>query len=448
MTLLGEPRHSRSLIPATADYSDRRAARVTLVFVALCLGVVGVDVALLSAPLKLATADDVGVLRGLQSSAAHDINLLIDFSIGRFYAGWKFWFLSQVFAQENPFFVVATRTVFLVLPAASCVWFFVRVLRSHAAGALVAVLWLATFSFFPGYQAFFSNPLLLIGTALIFAAAACVVETNSSNLRTSRALALVLFSAALLMHEVFLCFLAVIVWAKASSSSRPPTARAWLDFVAPFIVIAGVYTTIYVTLRHQAAPLGIIYDGAQFQLRPGATLNALGRFTFAAFPGFELVFNRATTTGEHFYSLDEFLRRFLANAQTTDVAVALVIFASVARLLSLLKHETPPRQTTVLVVAAVMLIFLPSLLIALTPKYQLRAFHRWPPYYYGALMIPFFWLLLVGASWRALAAIKHRSRTIVRYAPMLLAAAVAVLHLAIAAANRDAVRQMLDAPFM
>lgn len=417
------------------------------VLAGLCLLVVALHLASISGQLRLACFDDEAVFAALADPARYEGNLLLDFSLGRFYGQWKFWFLSQLLALPSAWSLGVVRAACLLLPALACGWWLGRALRSAVAGPLVSALWLATFAVFPGYQPFLSNPLLLLGLSLIFVAAGCVLETDRpGSFPLWRMLAILCFSAALVMHEVFLPFLAVIVWSKLLFGPSSIRLKSWGAFLAPYVAVAGAYVLIYFALKKQGAALGWSYDGTELRLRPAVITHALLRYTVSALPGFEIVFTRAIGAA-HFYGPAEIFQRIVLHLRWQDVAVALLVGFVVAKLAARLSRTSAPRLSLAAACLTASLIFLPSLLIALTPKYQEMARRLWPPYYYGGLGLPFFWLLVGLGLWRLLAAARQRNDFTARCMVALIALGVAFAHGATSAINREAVQRLLLEPF-
>ena len=139
------------------------------------------------------------------------------------------------------------------------------------------------------------------------------------------------------------------------------------------------YAFVYV-LFSRLHPSG--YAGTQLSLNVIEAVNTLVRQTLSIVPGFELIVHRTypLSTGSWHKSIAE-LR---AAATATPAGDCLLAVLQTFTLVQLARRlPAPDRYLRYLLPAAALCIFIPNLLISLTARYQVWAYHRQLPYIYG-----------------------------------------------------------------
>ncbi len=285
------------------------------------------------------------------------------------------------------------RTAALLLQVVLCAALVRRLMRDSAVGSALLVALLAALHLPTTHYAVLSYPDKWIG----FSALLGGLHLHLSYLRRGRAAAAavagILFLAACLTSEAFLCYLPVFLGLARHEGRTWP--KAWRSLLAPATAAMG-YTAVYVffALWQKSE-----YGGTSFSPDILEALNCLFRQTAAAFPGFELAINRtypdavgswhksAATLGQ-------------AAAATAWHAYLLAAAQAAVFLVHLARSRAAAAVTWPLLACTFAVCLLPNLMISVTVKYQIWSWHRTWPYLYGFYVYASLLALLIFATVR------------------------------------------------
>lgn len=376
---------NRSILDRSGVFLSSPRERSILLF-ALFLGLASLGRLLaLSNGLRVVSFDDDIVLKGWHDPVVAAQNLDLDYSIGRFYAAGKFFILGWLQGGIPAVGQTIARGIALTIALVGSTWFCTVWTRRLMDSVVAAAIFLAAFPFYEGYQAFFSNPLLLVGLGAVSVSA--VLSTSSSP--RVRAISLILFAGALLCHEVFLIF-GVMHVALALRSERRPVRHIWPRLL-PWFTIAATFAVLFFALHALSRES---YTGTTLSLDLPAAGKALIRYSVAILPPAELFIDRNSTAGLPLQSAAEILHSL---AHPLDfVVLCLALGAGLLVYVHFIAPSAvgPPAISVSFLLIA--LLILPNLLPALTVKYQIWAMQRRIPYYYGIVGLPFGFCCLMG----------------------------------------------------
>ena len=365
---------------STSSAYTKRPHSSVILWLALAISSLAcIRLAYLSHNIRITCFDDTVIHAGWTDSSINNNNLLMDYSIGRFYAPFKFAILGSLQGSASPLVHTLARIVSLLIAASGAAWF-CSSYTGHRNDSLVATtLFLSTYPYFEGYQAFFSNPLLLLGLGAICTSAVLFNYSNS----IARACGLVLFALALFCHEVFIPFLLLHLILLLSNKREGGAAQ--LRQLAPAFTILIAYCALYFSLRIYAHGT---YDGVQPSLNPHAFAKALCRYSLAGLPGAEIWFDRNTIATIPIRSESAVLAIISNHTNLYTVVLSLAAGWLVYYHLSFTKNEQI-RTRFLPVIFLLSLVILPNVLPSITVKYQIWAMQRRIPYYYGTLGLTF-----------------------------------------------------------
>lgn len=426
---------------------NRRSKLAERTFFATVALLLLLNLGMTTTALRLASADDTALARGLSLPAQAAWNRMHDFRIGRIYADAKFALLEQLMLVPSDAVHAALRIGAFLGALLTAAWFTWEWRRSERAVWLVVC---AGSGFLPvaiAYQALLSYPLLWIGWAGVWTMGALALRPESAWGRSGIAVA---FAVALAAHEsnaVFLVWPAMLRRA-AGDSDHPKTI---LREAAPCAVVLSVYAALSWGLRSAAlaATTADVYDGAKVALDFRGAVFALCTYTGSGLPGLDSWLARnSDPSGPLWLSLPAWWHR--AGEWTTPLSVVGASLLGAAVWLGTAADEGDrerPRIHAIGIGAALgFAAFAPNLLLALTVKYQAWAHQRMWPYYYTSMSYLAWLVLLVGVGAGLLAALRNAAAH--RTVRVALAAGVIAAAIGVSAANHEAAGLLLRHTFI
>lgn len=254
-------------------------------------------------------------------------------------------------------------------------------------GALLQNMWehhiLAAYPFIFQFGLFF--------LALSFLAYRNTLKGNDSSGACQAAIYLFI---ALLVNEAFVMY-AVIYFILALLYGYKEGARAVAARILPIFAAVGLFIGIYLTWR---AYFPTTYEGARIDLAGlewGNVWDVVWQFSKASLPVY--VHSHFSQIHYEFPASPEGFRRsiehFLLNLQVAWLTKAILVGAGIALTQRFITNNTSNARFFALLLVGIALFLLPSLPLALTPKYQAWVHRGTPAYtvtyfsYFGVLLI-------------------------------------------------------------
>lgn len=296
---------------------------------------------------------------------------------------------------DSPLFLKALQIGSIVAAALAFALAVSRYLNSTYHGLLSLILFGALLQNMWEHHVLAAYPLIfqfgLFFLALSFIAYKNALTGNDSS--GARRAAIYLF-IALLVSEGFVVYAAIHL-ILALLYGYKESARAVAARILPIFVAVGLFIGIYLTWR---AYFPSTYEGAQIDLARlewSKVLNVVWQFSKASHPAF--VYSHFNPTHYEFPASPEGYRRnigyLLLNMQVAWLIKAILVGAGIILAQRFIANNTSNARFYALVAVGVALFLLPSLPLALTPKYQAWVQHGASAYtvtyfsYFGVLLI-------------------------------------------------------------
>lgn len=385
----------------------------------------------LLSPVIAGNVDDADFLCAVAEAGVRKALVGLDLSLGRFYAELKFTVLGWAYLSASPWWIGAWRFGIACLQLGFGGLLVSRLLGDARWGLLLVLLLTGWACYVPTYHLLVSYPQVGLGFVFVEVSWLLWLRGVGSDSSSFRGAAVVFFALSLLMHEVFLCFLSV----HALLALREVGLRGLRHLWAPLLV-ALAYCLLFLATAHQGRLGGASYGGTELSLHLPAVLRSLAVQGLSSLPGAELVIDRGAP---HFLVAPSL--RCIAHSTTIDWVLGVWTGLVCAGLLAGLWRKPGGRATPVGSLASAGLAFMPSLMISLTPKYQVWSHHRIFPYIYAAFGAGFFILALLWLLSWAGRQVAGRAR-LRRLVPWVFALGVSTLVVASRSISRRSVEEL------
>lgn len=358
----------------------------------------------LTQPVRFANGDDMLYQRVVDTHGGDEFSTAFAQNQGRFYYATPLYRHNwEIYRIANPWIFAALRIAFLALQFGLLAWLVARLTQSPVAGWLVLLAAPAALHLPTTYFAALSYPVKWVGfSALLGSLHFQLAGLDNRSRRAGLCSGLLLLLSALCL-ELFLCYLPLFV---ALAFQRCRETGAALRSLAPQVTVFVSYAFAYM-LFSRLHPSS--YEGTQLSLDIVEAANTLIRQTISIVPGFELIVHRTYLPGEG--SWHKSLAELRAAATATPAFDYLLAALQAFTLVQLARRlPAPERFLRHLLTAAGLCILIPNLLISLTARYQVWAYHRQLPYIYGfyayaafiVSAVTLYWLIspqLTGTGW-------------------------------------------------